>query len=127
MRNAFALGTAVCLCLAILLFGSAAFEHAILVYGIAGLLGLAWVAKLFFGRDSTWNRSPLHWPVLAFLVYSVWDYSRSPLEHTSRIQLFHVLLYGFVYFFASQNLAHRRERTIVLTGLLILGTMQAML
>ena len=127
MRNAFSLGMALCLTLAIVLFGAVAFEHAVLVYAMAGLLAVAWATKLFSSREVTWNHSPMHWAVLAFLVYALVDYWRSPLEHASRIQLFHIFLYGFAYFFAAQNLAHRRERTIVISVLLVVGTLQAML
>ena len=108
MRIALAGGMMVCITAAIVLFGAVAPEHATIVYALAALLGLLWAAKLFFFRETHWTHSPIHWPVLAFLGYAVFHYFRSPIEYAARIELFHVLLYGFAYFFAAHNLAHRR-------------------
>jgi O-antigen ligase len=126
MRNVLAGGMLVCIATAVVLFGAVALEHAVIVYGIAAVLGLLWAAKLFLYRETHWTHSPMHWPVLGFLVYALLHYLRSPIEYASRMELFHIVLYGFIYFFAAQNLSHRRERTIVLTALLTLGTLEAM-
>ncbi len=126
MRNALSIGMVLCLSASIILFGAAGFEHATVVFVVAGLLGLLWAGKLVLAREVHWTRSPMHWPVLGFLVYAIIDYTGSPVEHASRIELFQVLLYGFVYFFVVQNLAHRQERTWLIGALLVLGSLQAM-
>ena len=126
MRNALSIGMVLCLSASIILFGSAGFEHATIIFVVAGLLGLLWAAKLVTAREVHWTRSPMHWPVLGFLIYAIIDYTGSPVEHASRIELFQVLLYGFVYFFAAQNLSHRQERTWLIGTLLVVGSLEAM-
>lgn len=126
MRNVLAGGMLVCIATAIVLFGAVSLEQSVIVYGIAAVLGLLWVAKLFLYRETHWTYSPMHWPVLGFILYAFIHYLRSPIEYAARMELFHIVLYGFAYFFAAQNLSHRRERTIVLAALLTLGALEAM-
>ena len=116
----------ICLSAGPILFGAAELFDAVYVYGIASLLALIWAGKLFFARTVFWKPSPMHWPVLGFLVYTSIQYFLSPYEYLSRLELFHVSLYGLVYFIAANNINRGRERTIVLSILLVLGTLEAM-
>jgi O-antigen ligase len=115
-----------CVCTAVILFGAVELYHAAFVFGIAGLLALIWAGKLFFAPTVLWKPSPMHWPVLGFLVYTFIHYFLSPYEYLSRVELFQVSLYGLVYFIAANNVNRGRERTFVIGILLVLGTLEAM-
>jgi O-antigen ligase len=115
-----------CLCAAVLLFGAVTLPHFTVVAGIAGLLAIIWAGKLFLARTALWKPSPIHWPVLGFVVYAFVHYFLSPYEYQARMELFHVSLYGLVYFFAANNINRGRDRTVVIGILLVLGTLEAM-
>lgn len=117
----------VCLSAAIILFGATELHYAMAMYAVAALLALIWAGKLFFDPAAAfWKPSPMHWPVLGFVVYTFIHYSLSPYEYLSRLELFQVCLYGLVYFIAANNVNRGRERTIVISILLVLGTLEAM-
>src|SRR5687767_11788210 len=116
-----------CLCAAVILFGAVELHHAVVVYGLAALLTLIWAGKLFFAKTALWKPSPMHWPVLGFVIYTFIHYFfLSPYEYLSRLELFQVVLYGLVYFIAANNINRGRDRTIVVSILLVLGTLEAM-
>src|SRR5688572_4045059 len=94
----------VCLCTAVILFGAVELHHALYVYGLAALLALIWAGKLFFGKTALWKPSPMHWPVLGFVLYTVIHYFFTPYEYLSRLELFQVCLYGLVYFWVANNI-----------------------
>src|SRR5688572_26580353 len=116
----------VCLCTAVILFGAVELNHAIWVYGLAGLLAVIWAGQLFFAKTAFWKPSPMHWPVLGFVVYTAIHYFFSPYEYLSRLELFQVGLYGLMYFLVANNIKRGRERTVLVSILLILGTLEAM-
>lgn len=115
-----------CLSAAIILFGAVELHYAMAMYALAGLLALIWAGRLLVGPVAFWKPSPMHWPVLGFIVYTFVHYILSPYEYLSRLELFQVCLYGLVYFIAANNVNRGRERTIVLGILLVLGTLEAM-
>lgn len=115
-----------CLCTAVILFGAVELHHALYVYGLVALLALIWVGKLFFARTANWKPSPMHWPALGFVAYTVIHYFFSPYEYLSRMELFQVCLYGLVYFVVANNINRGQERTVVIGILLVLGTLEAM-
>src|SRR4026207_1039419 len=108
----------VCLSAAVILFGAVELHYAIVAYALAGILALIWAGRLFFDKAVLWKPSPMHWPVLAFVVYTFIQYFLSPYEYLSRLELFQVCLYGLVYFIAANNVNRGRERTIVISILL---------
>lgn len=116
----------ICLCTAVILFGAVELNHALPVYGLAALLALIWAGKLFFAKTALWKPSPMHWPVLGFVAYTVLHYFLSPYEYLSRLELFQVALFGLMYFIVANNINRGRERTVVVSMLLVLGTLEAM-
>jgi O-antigen ligase len=116
----------VCLSAGIILFGAVELHYASVMYGLAGLLALIWAAKVFFDKTPLWKPSPMHWPVLGFVIYTFIHYFASPYEYLSRLELFQVCLYALVYFIAANNVNRGRDRAIVLGILLVLGTLEAM-
>ena len=116
----------VCLCAATILFGAVELHYFVVIFGAAMLLALIWVGKLFFARTATWKPSPMHWPVLGFVVYTFIHYFLSPYEYLTRMELFQVCLFALVYFIAANNVNRGRERTIVIAMLLLLATLEAM-
>ena len=116
----------VCLCAATILFGAVELHYSVLVFGLAMLLALIWAGKLFFARTAMWKPSPMHWPVLGFVVYTFIHYFLSPYEYLTRMELFQVCLFALIYFIAANNVNRGRERTIVISILLLLATLEAM-
>ncbi len=89
------------------------------------LLAVLWAGKLLIAREVSWNKSPMHWPMLAFLGYSTFRYFTSPFEYEARNELFQIGLCGFVYFVASQQFSRRQERDAFLGVLLLLAVFQS--
>ncbi len=114
-----------CLVTATVLFGGILPEYALPFYGLAGLLVLLWALKLWLARDAGWVWSPMHVPVLLFVLYAAAWYMVSPIEYESRLELFQIGLYAAVYFVVACNLSGRRDREVVLAALLVLAVGEA--
>src|SRR6187401_436771 len=54
------------------------------------ILVVLWLGRLLFQRDVPFKRSPMHLPVLLFLLYSLIRYFTSAIEYEARIEVFHV-------------------------------------
>ena len=89
------------------------------------LLTLLWGGGVLATRKLTWRASPMHWPMLLFLAYSVGRYFTSPFEYEARIELFQVGLSGLVFFVAAHQFHHRRDRAIFIAVLAVLAVFQA--
>jgi O-antigen ligase len=100
-------------------------ELALPAFTLAALLAVLWAAKLFWGRDASWNRSPMHWPAALFIAYAFIRYLSSPLEHAARVELFQVGLCGFAYFFCANQLHTPRARGILLIALMALAVFES--
>lgn len=114
-----------CLVAAIVFFGGVTLESAMPAFGLAALMSVCWAAKLCLSDRVSWKQSPLHLPVLALMIYGTVRYFLSDLEYESRLELFHIVLYGFVYFVASFNCYRSRDRKILLRTLLGLAVLQS--
>lgn len=129
MKTFLAVGLVVCINLALVLavvaFGAVTVEYAAPAYVAAMLAGLFWIAKLLSLPSVSWKHSPLHLPVAAFLVYAAVRYFTSPLEYDSRVELFHISLYGFCYFLVVSNCHHSRDRTLLVATLAVLAFLEA--
>src|SRR5689334_8917806 len=70
--------------------------------------------------------SPMHIPVLGFLVYAVARYATAPIEYEGRLEIFQIVLCVFVYF-VSANLfrtpAQRKALIFLLAGLAVFEAM----
>jgi O-antigen ligase len=115
-------GLILCILYATLAFAAVSVEFAAPVYAMAMFLAVCWAAKLLFAKQVSWMRSPMHWPVAAFAIYATVRYLTSPIEYDSRLELFHVGLYTFIYFLAATTLHRQRDRTALVIALMVLAT-----
>src|SRR6185503_17648919 len=106
-----------CLASAVLYFGGVTIIYAGPVYALAILMALAWTVKLLLAAPVSWKFSPIHVPVGLFVLYAIGRYWISPLQFESRLELFRIILYAFVYFYVVCNLYRSRDRSIVIGAL----------
>ena len=129
MRTILASATVISVALAlfcgVILYGAVEPDIAAPMYAFGLLAGVLWAAKLLFTRTATWKNSPLHWPVLAFVVYALVRYFSSPVEYNARIELMHIGLYALVYFIAGQ-FYRPVDRTILLVTLMTLVVIESL-
>jgi O-antigen ligase len=116
-----AIAMALCLLAGVIWFGAVELNFAAPLFVAAVLLGILWAGKLFAAQVVSWKASPLHWPVLAFAVYTTIRYFTSPIEYESRVELFRVWLLTMIYFVCAFNLYRTRDRTILFAVLLVLA------
>ena len=76
---------ALCFLAGAILFGGVNPDVAAPMFALGILGGLFWAVQLVLCPDSTWKRSPMNWPVVAFLAYAVFRYFTSPFEHKARV------------------------------------------
>lgn len=113
---------ALVLCTAVLALGAVTSELALPAFALIGIMGLLWALRLAFGTEAHWKRSPMNWPIAAFLAYACVRYFWSPLEYDARFELFQIAACALVYFIAANQFHHRFDRTTliwVLTGLAV--------
>ena len=129
MRNILAGATVITVALAlfcgVILYGAVDPDVAAPMYGFGLLAGVLWAVKLLFTRSVTWKNSPLHWPVLAFVVYAFIRYFKSPVEYDARVELLYLGLYTLVYFVACQ-FYRPVDRTILLVTLMALVVVESL-
>ncbi len=110
----------------VIAFGAVSVEFAAPLFGMAVLLAVLWTAKLLLVEQVSWIRSPMHLPVLLFVVYGAIRYFTSPVEYYSRVELFHVGFYALMYFLVACNLHHRRDLTVVFLVLMGLALAESL-
>ena len=129
MRNILASATVLSVALAlfcgVILYGAVDPDVAAPMYAFGLLAGVLWSIKLISSRTVTWKSSPLHWPVLAFVVYAFIRYFQSPVEYDARVELMHIGLYALVYFVACQ-FYRPVDRTIILVTLMTLVVIESL-
>jgi O-antigen ligase len=119
------IGVALSLVLATVFFGAVSFHYAAPILAIGVVLGFLWAFKLFFTTKVSWVRSPMHWPVMAFVFYAFVRYWSTPLEYFARAELYLVGYYALIYFVVANNLHRRRDLTIVFLVLMVLALGQS--
>jgi len=125
LTNAMVVTVGLCLLVAVVAFGAVTSDLAAPVYGLALVATVCWAVKLLLADVVTWKKSPMHLPVLAFLVYATVRYFASPIEYESRLELFDVWLCGLVYFLVASNLYHSRHRAVLMGLLVALAVLEA--
>src|SRR6266498_3153110 len=130
MRNILASATvmtvALALFLGVILYGAVDPDVAAPMYALGLVAGVLWAIKLLFTRSVTWKNSPLHWPVLAFVVYALFRYFWSPVEYDARVELLHIGLYALVYFIACQ-FYRPVDRTLILVTVMALVVIESLM
>jgi len=94
-------------------------------FGLVIVLCVLWVGRILAIKDLTWNRSPMHWPMLLFLAYSIVRYCTSPFEHEARNELFQIGLCGLLFFVASQQFHRRQDRSAFIVTLAVFAVFQS--
>lgn len=110
---------------AVFMFGGVSLNLAAPAFAAVFFMVVLWGAKLFTAEAVSWKWSPMHWPVLGFVVYAFIRYQTSPLAYDSKVEFYHVLLYALVYFVAANNFYHSRERTFFVGSMLVLAVLQS--
>lgn len=116
------------LMLALLVFAPLAFgavdEWAMLVMqGMAGLVFLVWLARLWLNPKPKLLWPPLTWAVVAFAVYAVARYFTADIEYVARVEVIQVLLLAAVFLVVVNNLYGQAEVQAVSFTLITLGTL----
>ena len=94
-------------------------------FGLIVLISLMWAGRILGTKELTWNRSPMHWPMLIFVCYSIVRYFATPFEYEARNELFQIGLCALVYFVAAQQFHRRQDRTLFLATLIILAVFES--
>ena len=87
-------------------------------------VGIA-VIRLVVEKDITWVNSPMHWPVLAFFVYTIARYFTSPVEYDARFELFQVGACFLVYAIGAIFINRPQDRNLILATLIVLAVAQS--
>jgi O-antigen ligase len=91
------------------------------IQGLALLVGVLWVVRLWLSSRPQILWPPVCWAVLAFAGYAVGRYFTADIEYVARQELLAVLTYAFLFFAILNNL-HRQESTQIISfTLLTLG------
>lgn len=114
-----------CVSSAAIAFGAVSIEFAGPFYAAGILLAICWAGKLLFSNKVSWLASPMHLPVLAFVVYAVARYFYAPVEYDARLELFHIALYTLVYFAVANRCYRQRDRVALLAALMVLAVAES--
>src|SRR5258706_5750208 len=129
MRNVLAgamvITMALCVYAAVIDFAAVTPDLAWPAYGLALLLGLLWVGKLFGAKAVSWRFSVLHIPIAAFFVYALARYFFSSLEHEARLDLINIGFCTLIYFVAAANFYRSPDREWFIWALLALSVGEA--
>lgn len=115
---------ALCFFAAVLPLASVTLDFASGLYAGAFLLAVLWVAKLVSGK-AYWSKSPMHFPVIGFLIYAFVRYVTSPVEYEARLELLQIILLGFFYFAIASNFHRSKDRNVLLWALFSLALFEA--
>jgi O-antigen ligase len=92
--------------------------------GAAGVF-IFWAARLWANPKPRLLWPPFCWAVLAFMVYAVARYFTAEIEYVARLELLQVLVFGFLFFAAVNNLRGQEEISAVSFTLIAVGTVTA--
>jgi O-antigen ligase len=116
---------ALCFLAGVMFFGGVNPDVAAPMFALGFFGGLLWALQLVLCPDSTWKRSPMNWPVLAFLLYALIRYFTTPFEHKARVELFQVGLCALAYFVAANQFQRPAHRTWLIAGLIALAVFES--
>ncbi len=97
----------------------------LVVQVLAAGVFLLWIARLWLNPKPRLLWPPLAWVVLAFMVYAVARWWTADIEYVARLETLQVLVFGFVFFAALNNLRGQEEISAVSTALIVTGTFSA--
>ena len=88
--------------------------------GVCFVSGALWGVRLLFGRDVGWNLTPIQWPVLAFLGYSMVRCVFSPFQFEAQFEFLQITLCAVAFLIAANHFKGPRERAIFITVLVVI-------
>ena len=112
------------LIMALSLFCGLAFSGGVgadLLFPMAGVClvsGVFWGVRLLLNGDSRWNLSPMQWPVMAFLGYSMVRCLFSPFQFDAQVELIQIALCTVAFLIAANHLKDASTRKIFLVALI---------
>ncbi len=109
-----------------LAFGAVDTWAFLVVQVAAAMVFVLWSVRLWLNPRPKLLWPPLAWVVLTFMVYAVARYLTADIEYVARLETIQVLLFGFLFFAAVNNLNGQEEisavsATLIATGTLIAG------
>jgi O-antigen ligase len=105
-----------------LAFGAVDMWAFLVVQTAAAGVCLLWGARLWLNPRGRLLWPPLAWVVLAFMVYAVARYLTADIEYVARLETIQVLLFGFLFFAALNNLRGQEEISAVSGTLIVVAT-----
>jgi O-antigen ligase len=108
-----------------LAFGAADTWEWLVVQGLAMGVFVLWVVRLWAQPKPRLLWPPLCWVVVAFVLYAVARYFTADIEYVARQELLQVLVFGFLFFAAVNNLRGQEEISAVCTAMIAAGTFAA--
>jgi O-antigen ligase len=94
-------------------------------YCAVALLAVLWAGWVWFGKDVSWVRSPMHLPVALFAIYALARYFGSPVEYDARQELFLVGACTLLYFITATYSYRPLDRTFFLIALMVLALFES--
>lgn len=111
---------ALSLCTGVLIAGGVAPDLFFPMAGVCFVAGAIWGGRLLLGRDTTWNVSPLQWPILAFLCYSMVRCVFSPFQFEARFEFLQIMLCAVAFLMAANHFKGPKERGIFIMALVVI-------
>jgi O-antigen ligase len=91
----------------------------------AAVVFVLWGVRLWLNPRGKLLWPPLAWVVLAFVIYALARYFTADIEYVARLETIQVLLFGFLFFAALNNLRGQEEISAVSATLIATGTVIA--
>lgn len=101
-----------------LAMGAVRDEELALMGGLASLMAVLWLVRIWADPDYRLAWPPMAWGVVAFVVYACIRYPMAPIEYSARADFYRVLIYSLLFFVIINNTRHR---TINLIAYVIVG------
>jgi O-antigen ligase len=108
-----------------LAFGAVDMWAFLVVQAAAAVVFVLWGVRLWLNPRSKLLWPPLAWVVLAFMAYGIACYLTADIEYVARQETIQVLLFGFLFFAALNNLRGQEEISAVSATLITTGTVIA--
>ena len=104
----------------LLLAGGVAPDLFLPMAGICFVAGALWGGRLLLGRDTSWNVTPMQWPILVFVGYSMVRCVFSPFQFEARFEFLQITLCALAFVIAANHFKGPKERAIFITILVVI-------
>ncbi len=97
----------------------------LVVQAAAAAVCVLWAARLWLKSGVRLLWPPLAWIVLAFMLYALVRYLTADIEYVARSEFLQVVVFGFLFLAALNNLRGQEEISFVAAALIAAGTFSA--